>query len=237
MSATNASSSYFHALQMRLEKRFSQRLPVPGQLPVRPDHRAGQLPERLSARSKSVPPISIARIASSPASATNCRSARASRCSARRPGSSGAVLDRVVGGWVINGIYSYESGGPAGSWGDMIYLGGPLNCDPEQRGPYVRHHAVQPQHGAADSPTTCAPSPRASPTCACRRPITSTPRSSRTRASRSASPCSTARSSSTRSITRYSTGRNLTPTSSAFGTISGVYNLERHIQMALRLTF
>ena len=30
---------------------------------------------------------------------------------------------------------------------------------------------------------------------------------------------------------------NLTPTSTAFGTISGVYNLERHIQMALRLTF
>jgi hypothetical protein len=32
-------------------------------------------------------------------------------------------------------------------------------------------------------------------------------------------------------------GPNLTPTSSAFGTISGVYNLERHIQMALRLTW
>ena len=29
----------------------------------------------------------------------------------------------------------------------------------------------------------------------------------------------------------------LSPTNSAFGTISGVYNLERHIQMALRLTF
>ena len=29
---------------------------------------------------------------------------------------------------------------------------------------------------------------------------------------------------------------NLTPTSTAFGTISGVYNLERHIQMALRMT-
>ena len=30
---------------------------------------------------------------------------------------------------------------------------------------------------------------------------------------------------------------NLTPTSTAFGTISGVYNLERHIQMALRMTW
>ena len=32
-------------------------------------------------------------------------------------------------------------------------------------------------------------------------------------------------------------GPNLTPTSSAFGTISGVYNLERHIQMALRMVW
>jgi hypothetical protein len=30
---------------------------------------------------------------------------------------------------------------------------------------------------------------------------------------------------------------NLTPTSTAFGTISGVYNLERHIQIALRLSW
>ena len=61
---TNACSSYFHALQMRLEKRFSQRLPVPGQLPVGPHHRQGQLPELVSARSKSVPPISTVRTAS-----------------------------------------------------------------------------------------------------------------------------------------------------------------------------
>jgi hypothetical protein len=32
-------------------------------------------------------------------------------------------------------------------------------------------------------------------------------------------------------------GPNLTPTSSAFGTITSVYNQERHIQMALRLTW
>jgi hypothetical protein len=32
-------------------------------------------------------------------------------------------------------------------------------------------------------------------------------------------------------------GPQLSPTSSAFGTISGVYNLERHIQMALKLTW
>jgi len=32
-------------------------------------------------------------------------------------------------------------------------------------------------------------------------------------------------------------GPNLSPTSSAFGTVGSVYNLERHIQVALRLTW
>ena len=32
-------------------------------------------------------------------------------------------------------------------------------------------------------------------------------------------------------------GPNLTPTNSAFGTVGSVYNLERHIQMALRLNW
>jgi hypothetical protein len=32
-------------------------------------------------------------------------------------------------------------------------------------------------------------------------------------------------------------GPNLTPTSSAFGTITSVYNQERHIQMALRMNW
>ena len=45
-------------------------------------------------------------------------------------GTGGAVLNRVIGGWVINGIYSYETGGPVGNWGDVIYLGGDLNYQP-----------------------------------------------------------------------------------------------------------
>ncbi len=39
------------------------------------------------------------------------------------------ALDLVVGGWILNSIYTWESGG-ALSWGNVIYLGGPLNMQP-----------------------------------------------------------------------------------------------------------
>src|SRR6185312_14115281 len=44
-------------------------------------------------------------------------------------GFAGAVVDRIVGGWTFNAIYSFESGGPAGNWGDVIYVGGDLQWD------------------------------------------------------------------------------------------------------------
>jgi len=34
-----------------------------------------------------------------------------------------------VGGWVLNSVYTWESGG-ALSWGNVIYLGGNLNIEP-----------------------------------------------------------------------------------------------------------
>jgi len=44
-------------------------------------------------------------------------------------GTAGKPVDLVVGGWVLNSIYTWESGG-ALSWGNVIYLGGPLNMQP-----------------------------------------------------------------------------------------------------------
>jgi hypothetical protein len=37
----------------------------------------------------------------------------------------------LVGGWVLNGIYTWESGSPL-SWGNVIYYGGPLNLNTRQ---------------------------------------------------------------------------------------------------------
>jgi hypothetical protein len=44
------------------------------------------------------------------------------------PGANKA-LDLVMGGWTLNSIYTWESGG-ALSWGNVIYLGGALNLQP-----------------------------------------------------------------------------------------------------------
>ncbi len=41
-------------------------------------------------------------------------------------------MNRAVGGWVINGIYTWQLGSPLGAWGNVIYLGGPLNMDPRK---------------------------------------------------------------------------------------------------------
>jgi hypothetical protein len=42
---------------------------------------------------------------------------------------SGKAMDYVVGDWNINLIYTLQPGTPLG-WGNVIYLGGPLNLDP-----------------------------------------------------------------------------------------------------------
>ena len=39
------------------------------------------------------------------------------------------ALDLVAGGWILNSVYTWESGGTL-SWGNVIYLGGPLNLAP-----------------------------------------------------------------------------------------------------------
>ncbi|MGJ5818749.1 carboxypeptidase regulatory-like domain-containing protein [Paludibaculum fermentans] len=44
-------------------------------------------------------------------------------------GNSGRMLDLAVGGWILTSIYTWESGG-ALSWGDVIYYGGDLNMQP-----------------------------------------------------------------------------------------------------------
>jgi hypothetical protein len=41
----------------------------------------------------------------------------------------GKWTNRLLGGWVINSIYSFEVGAPL-TWGDVIYLGGDLQFDP-----------------------------------------------------------------------------------------------------------
>jgi hypothetical protein len=41
------------------------------------------------------------------------------------------VVDALVGGWALNGVLSLQTGPPL-SWGNLIYYGGPLNLDSHQ---------------------------------------------------------------------------------------------------------
>ncbi|HWB83940.1 MAG TPA: TonB-dependent receptor [Bryobacteraceae bacterium] len=43
--------------------------------------------------------------------------------------SSSAIVNRLIGGWNVNGVYVAQPGAPI-SWGNVIYLGGPLNLNP-----------------------------------------------------------------------------------------------------------
>jgi len=44
-------------------------------------------------------------------------------------GSVSKPVDLILGGWILNSVYTWESGG-ALSWGNVIYYGGPLNMQP-----------------------------------------------------------------------------------------------------------
>ncbi|HKE23353.1 MAG TPA: carboxypeptidase regulatory-like domain-containing protein [Bryobacteraceae bacterium] len=44
-------------------------------------------------------------------------------------GSASKPVDLMIGGWILNSVYTWESGG-ALSWGNVIYYGGPLDMQP-----------------------------------------------------------------------------------------------------------
>jgi hypothetical protein len=235
MSSTNASSSYFHALQMRVEKRFSHGFQILanyqfGRTIARDNYlnSFGPLEKRpadidrphrfVTSFSYELPIGKGKGLLGSPS------------------GVAGAVLDRVVGGWLLNGIYSFESGGPAGSWGDIIYNGGPLNWDPNNVDhafdvtQFNRNTAQQLGSHVRNFPTRFA-SLRLPPTNNFDYSVIKN-----TRIKERVNLQYRAEFFNGFNHPVFNTP-NLTPTSSGFGTITGVYNLERHIQMALRMTW
>jgi hypothetical protein len=236
LQATNAGSSYFHALQTRLEKRFSYGLQFLtnfqwsrtfaydnylnagfGPLEKRPADI--DRPYRfVTSLSYDLPFGKGKHFLGSPS------------------GVGGAVLDRIIGGWNINAIYSYESGGPAGSWGDVQYFGGDLQWNPNNPDRAFNVDAFN-RVAATQTGSHIRTFPTRFP--AQRLPATNNVDSSIIKNTRI-----TERVNLQYRCEFFNTfnhpvmnGPNLSPTSSAFGTITSVYNQERHIQMALRMTW
>jgi hypothetical protein len=239
MSATNAASSYFHAMQVRFEKRFSHGFQALanyqyGRTIARDNYlnAFGPLEKRpadIDRPNRFVTSFSY-----------ELPFGRGKALLGAMSGLGGAIVDRIAGGWVINGIYSFESGGPAGSWGDVIYVGGDLNWQASNV-----DHTFDTTRFIRDSNLQTVSHIRTFPTrfANLRLPPTNNVDSSIIKNTR-------IRGGERNQINLqyrcefFNTfnhpvfnGPQLSPTNSAFGTISGVYNLERHIQMALRLTW
>jgi hypothetical protein len=236
MSATNGASSYFHALQARIEKRFSAGLSLlsnfqwgrtmakdnflnAGFGPIEKRPADIDRPWRfVTAASYDLPFGKGKPILGSPS------------------GIAGAVLDRIVGGWNFNMIYSYQTGGPAGNWPDLIYLGGPIDWNPNNPDRAFNINSFN-RVAAQQYGSHIRTFPTRFP--AMRLPATNNIDSSIIKNTRIRE----------RVVLQFRAeffntfnhpvmnGPNLTPTAAAFGTITSVYNQERHIQMALRLTF
>lgn len=240
LSATNGMSSYFHAMQARFEKRFAHGLQF------LTNFQWGRTMARDNFLNAGFGPIEkrpadIDRPFRFVTSASyELPMGKGKPVLGSPKGIGGAVLDRIVGGWTINGIYSFESGGPAGNWPDLIYLGGPIDWNPHNP-----DHAFNTAAFNTVSAQQTGSHIRTFPTRfpALRLPSTNNVDGSiikNTRIKdRETTPVNLQYRCEFFNAFNHPVmnGPNLTPTSSAFGTITSVYNQERHIQMALRLTF
>jgi len=122
--ALNDGASYFHALQVRLEQRFSNGLQFIA------NYQYSKLMEMRS-RLNDFDPRLERRVA------TEDRPQRIVISSSYdlpfgigRPhlSSINRWANLAIGGWTVNGIYTYQIGAPL-SWGNVIYSGGPLNLN------------------------------------------------------------------------------------------------------------
>ena len=124
-SALNIGSSYFHLAQARFEKRFSTGLQVLANY---------QVSKLIEMRSR-LNPFDTSNLAKQIASDDRPMRLTVS-LNYDLPfgkgkaigGNAGKLVDRVAGGWSINTVYVRQSGAPL-TWGDVIYNGGDLHLE------------------------------------------------------------------------------------------------------------
>jgi hypothetical protein len=233
---TNAASSYFHAMQMRFEKRFSYGLQFLtnfqwGRTFARDNYlNAGFGPLEKRPADIDRPYRFVTSLG------YDLPFGKGKRFLGSPSGFGGAVLDRIIGGWNINTIYSYESGGPAGSWGDVMYFGGDLQWDPNNPDRAFNIDAFN-RNSATQTGSHIRTFPSRFPNL--RLPATNNVDASIIKNTRITERVNLQYRCEFFNAFNHPVmnGPNLSPTSSAFGTITSVYNQERHIQMALRMTW
>jgi hypothetical protein len=125
LEASNDGSSYFHMLQVRVEKRFS------GGLQFLANYQYSKLIEQASRLNDS--DLSLEkRIAAEDRPQRFVMSASYELPFGKgKPfaASAGRALNRLVSGWILNAIFVTQPGPPL-NWGNVIYQGGDLNLNP-----------------------------------------------------------------------------------------------------------
>jgi hypothetical protein len=231
MSANNNGSSYYHALDVRVEKRLTHGFNF---LANYIWSRTIEQVSRLNSSDLSLEkrPSNIDRPQRFVASASY-----ELPFGAGKPLSFGGKwANRLLGGWMINGIYSYEVGAPL-TWGDVIYLGGDLQFNARNvndrafnTAPFV---TASNQQRAFDIRTF--PS-RFSNLRGDRTNNVDASLLKNTRFSEHLSFQLRFEAFNALNHVRFG-GPNLTPTSSSFGRITGQDNLPRSVQLGARLVW
>jgi hypothetical protein len=232
MSANNNGSSYYHALDVRVEKRYSHGLSLlANYIWSRTIERVSRL--NSSDQTLEKRPSNIDRPQRIVASGSY-----ELPFGAGKPISfgGGKWANRLLGGWVANGIYSYEAGSPL-TWGDVIYLGGDLAFDPRNVNdrafnttPFVTASNQQRSFDIRTFPSRFSIL-RTDPTSNLDASILKN-----TRLSERVNFQLRFESFNALNHVRFG-GPNLSPTSSSFGRITGQDNLPRSVQLGTRLVW
>jgi hypothetical protein len=173
LNADNFGSSYFHALQVRLEKRMA------AGVALMVNYQFSRLIEKRSY-------LNPSDTAPEKRVATEDRPQRLVLSTVYQlpfgkgkpvAGHAGPLLSRLVGGWSVSGAYTLASGEALG-WGNVIYYGGALNLTttPAASTAPSTPRASTPTAASSSAPTS-APFPAVSAICARTGPTISTPRS------------------------------------------------------------
>ena len=125
LQSTNAASSYFHSMDVRVEKRMSHGLSILAnftysKLIARDNYKnaTDTAPEKRVAADDRPLRLVISGSYTVPFGKGKAMDLRSS------------VLNRIVGGWSLNGIYVNQIGAPLTFGSSVMYLGGPLNNSP-----------------------------------------------------------------------------------------------------------
>jgi len=127
LQGANAGSSYFQSLNVALRKRMTNGLTIINNFTY------SQLIERVSYLNPS-DPAPEKRVSSDSRPLRNVLSAvyQLPIGRGRRFNLQSRVTDSLAGGWSVNGNMILQTGPVIGTWGNVIYLGGPLNLNPYQ---------------------------------------------------------------------------------------------------------